>query len=163
MIAEDLVRIRRDLHQHPELSFQEKRTASLASREMEALGLKVKTGVGKTGVVADLENGDGPVICLRADMDALPITEANDHEFISQNPGIMHACGHDIHTSVQLGVVSVLSSIKKQLSGTVMFIFQPAEEGPPLGEKGGAELMLEEGLFDEIKPEAILGSTAIQA
>jgi amidohydrolase len=158
MIAEDLVRIRRDLHQHPELSFQEKRTASLASREMEALGLKVKTGVGKTGVVADLENGDGPVICLRADMDALPITEANDHEFISQNPGIMHACGHDGHVAGLIGAARLLTEEQHSGSlpkGSVRFIFQPSEECADEQGLSGAMRMVQEGVMEGVN--AVVG------
>jgi amidohydrolase len=146
-IAEDLVIIRRDLHQHPELSFQETRTASIASAEMERLGLKVKTSVGKTGVVADLENGDGPVICLRADMDALPITEANDHEFASQNPGIMHACGHDGHVAGLIGAARLLTEEKHSgslPSGSIRFLFQPSEECTDEDGLSGAMRMVQE-------------------
>ena len=152
------MRIRRDLHQHPELSFQETRTANLASREMESLGLKVKTGVGKTGVVADLENGNGPVICLRADMDALPITEENDHEFISKNPGIMHACGHDGHVAGLIGAARLLTE-EKHLGllpkGSVRFIFQPSEECADEQGLSGAMRMVQEGVMKGV--DAVIG------
>ena len=152
-IAEDLVIIRRDLHQHPELSFQETRTASIASAEMERLGLKVKTSVGKTGVVADLENGDGPVICLRADMDALPITEANHHEFVSQNPGIMHACGHDGHVAGLIGAARLLTEEKHSgslPSGSIRFLFQPSEECTDEDGLSGAMRMVQEGAMEGV-------------
>ena len=161
-----IVKLRHQIHQYPELGNREYKTAELVADHLRESGLDVKTGIAYTGVLGVLKGGKpGPVVAVRADMDALPVTEDTDLPFRSTvrtvyndiDVGVMHACGHDIHTSVQLGVVSVLSSIKKQLPGTVMFIFQPAEEGPPPGEKGGADLMLEEGLFDELKPDAVFG------
>ncbi len=157
-MAQDLVEIRRDLHQHPELSFQETRTASIAVREMKALGLKVQDRVAKTGVVADLENGEGPTICLRADMDALPIEETNDHEFISQNPKIMHACGHDGHVAGLIGAARLLAEDKHSGSlpkGSVRFIFQPSEERTDKQGLSGAMKMIQEGVIEGV--DAIVG------
>jgi len=157
-MAKDLVEIRRDLHQHPELSFQETRTASVAAREMKILGLKIKTGVAKTGIVADLENGEGPTICLRADMDALPIEEDNEHEFISQNPGIMHACGHDGHVATLIGAARLLTEDKHSGSlpkGSVRFIFQPSEECADEHGLSGAMRMVQEGVMENV--DAVVG------
>jgi amidohydrolase len=154
-----LVAQRRDLHMHPELSNREERTSRVVAERLRALGLTdVKTGVGRHGVTALLVGGSpGPVVAVRADMDALPIQEANDKPYKSQTPGVMHACGHDVHTTVGLGVAEVLSRMKGEVRGTVKFIFQPAEEGPPAGEEGGAKLMIKEGALDNPRPRAIFG------
>jgi amidohydrolase len=157
---------RRDFHEHPELGNREHRTAKIVADELKALGLEVTTGVAKTGVVALLKGGKpGPVVALRSDMDALPVTEEVDLPFRSkaraewagQITGVMHACGHDNHLAILLGTAHVLSGIKAQLAGSVKFIFQPAEEGPPPGEEGGAALMVKEGVLDNPKVEAIFG------
>jgi amidohydrolase len=157
---------RRDLHAHPELGNNEVRTAKLVADQLRALGLQVRTGVGKTGVVGVLRGGlPGPVVALRADMDALPVTEQVDLPFKStvrtkytgQEVGVMHACGHDMHVAMLMGVAEVLAGAKAQLPGTVKFIFQPAEEGPPLGEAGGAKLMIAEGALADPAPAAIFG------
>jgi amidohydrolase len=162
-LAPQIVELRHQLHQNPELSNREVKTAELVTAHLRSLGLEPKTGIAKTGVVALLKGGKpGPLIAVRADMDALPVTEQTDlpfkstkrETFLGQEVGVAHACGHDIHTSVQLGVASVLASIKQDLPGSILFIFQPAEEGPPPGEEGGADLMLEEGVF-ATKPAAI--------
>lgn len=157
---------RRDIHQHPELSNREVRTAAKVAAHLEKLGLEVRTGVAHTGVVGIL-TGDkpGPVVALRADMDALPVTEQTGlpfasevtSEFNGQQTGVMHACGHDAHVAMLMGVAEVLSKQKANLTGTVMFVFQPAEEGPPAGEEGGAKLMLQQGLFANPTPSAIFG------
>ena len=158
--------IRHQLHQNPELSNREEKTAALVADYLRKLGLEVQTGVARHGVVALLKGGrPGPVVAVRADMDALPVTEDPSMPFASrvratymgQEVGVMHACGHDIHTAVQLGVASVLSSMKATLPGTVKFIFQPAEEGPPPGEAGGASLMVKEGALQNPRPQAIFG------
>ena len=143
-------KMRRDFHQNPELSFEEFRTAEVVARELNLLGLdKIETGVAKTGVVAILEGGKpGPVVLLRFDMDALPIVEETGAEYTSQNPGVMHACGHDAHTAIGLAVAKILASHRDELSGTVKLVFQPAEEG-----LGGAELMVEEGVLENPKPD----------
>ena len=133
---------------------------------LRSVGIEVETEVAYTGVVGVLKGGKpGPVVAVRADMDALPVTEDTDLPFkstvrttyLNKEVGVMHACGHDIHTSVQLGVACVLANLKRSLPGTVKFIFQPAEEGPPPGEEGGADLMLKEGAFDNPRPSAIFG------
>lgn len=143
---ERVVEIRRRIHRNPELAYEEHETARLVAETLEAYGLEVATGIAKTGVVATLEGGAaGPVTALRADMDALPITEENTFEFASEKKGIMHACGHDAHTSSLLGTAMILSSIRDELSGTVRFIFQPSEERIP----GGAKPMIEEGALGE--------------
>lgn len=165
-IQPQVVAWRRDLHQHPELSNREQRTAQVVATELKKLGLKVQTGIAKHGVVAILEGGKpGPLVALRADMDALPVVEQVDlpfaskvtTEFNGQQVGVMHACGHDAHVAMLLGAATVLSKHQKELPGSVMFVFQPAEEGPPAGEEGGAKLMLKEGLFAKRKPDAIFG------
>jgi len=157
---------RRDFHQHPELSNREFRTSKIVAEQLRALGLEVRTGIAHTGVVGILRGGKpGPTIALRADMDALPVTEQVDVPFKSvataeyrgEKVGVMHACGHDGHTAVLLGAAKVLAGMKAELPGTVMFVFQPAEEGAPDGERGGASLMLDEGLFATTKPDAMLG------
>jgi amidohydrolase len=157
---------RRDIHQHPELGNREFRTAKLVADHLTALGMEVRTGVGHTGVVGVLKGGKpGPVVALRADMDALPVTELVDLPFKSlvkteyngQQVGVMHACGHDNHVAILMGVAEVLAGMKQDLPGTVKFIFQPAEEGPPLGEEGGADLMIKEGALADPVPSAIFG------
>jgi amidohydrolase len=157
---------RRHLHQNPELSNRETQTAVYIAEHLKALGLKVQTGVAKTGVVALLETGKpGPVIALRADMDALPVTERNSLPFASkvkttfngQETGVMHACGHDTHVAMLMGVAEILTRNKADLKGIIKFIFQPAEEGAPEGEEGGAELMVKEGVLDNPKVDVIFG------
>jgi len=157
---------RRDIHEHPELSNRETRTAEIVANHLRSLGLEVRTGVAHTGVVGVLKGGKpGPVVALRADMDALPVTEEVAVPFASkvrttyngQDVGVMHACGHDTHTAMLMGVAEILAGMRKDLPGTVKFIFQPAEEGAPTGERGGAELMIEEGALDDPKPSAIFG------
>lgn len=157
---------RRDIHQHPELSNREVRTAKLVADHLQALGLEVRTGIAHHGVTAVLRGGKpGPTIALRADMDANPVVEEVDlpfkstatAEYLGKTVGVMHACGHDVHTSNLMGVAEVLTALRNDLPGTVLFIFQPAEEGPPVGEEGGAGLMMKEGVFDEVTPEAVFG------
>jgi len=145
--------LRRDFHRHPELGFREVRTAGIVAQELNKLGLEVKTGIAETGVVALLEGSrSGPVRTVRFDMDALPIQEENKVEYASQVPGVMHACGHDGHTAVGLTVARLLHDHVEELSGTVKFIFQPAEEG-----LGGAERMIAEGILDNPATEQIYG------
>jgi amidohydrolase len=145
--------LRRDFHRHPEMGFQEVRTAGIVARELNSLGLEVTTGIAKTGVVGLLE-GDkpGPVILLRFDMDALPINEETGAEYASQNPGVMHACGHDGHIATGLAIARLLHMHRDELAGTVKFVFQPAEEG-----LGGAESMIAEGILENPKPDRVLG------
>jgi amidohydrolase len=154
--ADDLVAVRRDLHQHPEIGFEEVRTAGIIADRLRALGLEPRTGVGRTGVTALVRGGKpGKTVLLRADMDALPIEEENDTPYRSQVPGRMHACGHDCHVSVLLAVARVLVARAKDLSGQVLLVFQPAEElGGP---KGGAEAMIQDGVLDAPKPDAAFG------
>ncbi|MEK6321229.1 MAG: amidohydrolase [Acidobacteriota bacterium] len=154
-----LIEQRRDFHMHPELSNREERTSRIVAERLRALGLdEVKTGIAKYGVVALLKGSKpGPVVAVRADMDALPILETIDVPYKSRNPGIKHACGHDVHTTVELGVAEVLSKMRNQISGTIKFIFQPAEEGAPQGEEGGASLMIKEGALENPRPSAIFG------
>lgn len=161
-----LIDWRRDFHAHPELGNREFRTASIIAAHLSSLGIKVDTGIAKTGVVGILK-GDrpGPVIALRADMDALPVTERTPVPFASkvktiynnQEVGVMHACGHDSHVAILMTVAELLSKMKSELKGTVKFIFQPAEEGPPAGEEGGAELMVKEKVLDNPKVDVIFG------
>jgi amidohydrolase len=155
---------RRDIHQHPELGNREFRTAALVAAHLESLGMEVQTGVAHTGVVGLLKGGKpGPVVALRADMDALPVTEETDLPFASkvrtmwaeQETGVMHACGHDTHVAMLMGVAEILAKRRAQLPGTVKFIFQPAEEGPPPGEEGGAALMIKQGVLENPRPDAI--------
>lgn len=159
-----IVEIRHTIHANPELSNRETETAALVAAHLRELGLEVGEGVARTGVVAVLRGGlPGPVVAVRADMDALPVTERTDLPFrstkmttyLGQEVGVAHACGHDVHTAVGLGVASVLASMRDSLPGTVKFLFQPAEEGPPPGEPGGASLMLEEGALEDPRPDAI--------
>jgi amidohydrolase len=195
-VASQVIAWRRDLHQHPELSNREFRTAARVAEHLEALGLDVRTGVAHTGVVGVLagsgglaaqraagerrsegpqggaaaaqraageRRSKGPVVALRADMDALPVTEALDLPFASKartvyqgrEVGVMHACGHDAHTAILMGVAEALAGVRDRLPGTVVFLFQPAEERPPPGEEGGARLMIEEGALDDPPPDAI--------
>ncbi|MFM8485958.1 MAG: amidohydrolase, partial [Bacteroidota bacterium] len=161
-----LVEWRRDFHQNPELSNREFRTAEIVATHLRKLGMEVRTGIAKTGVVGILR-GDkpGPVIGLRADMDALPVPERVNVPFRStvksdyngEEVSVMHACGHDAHVAILMGTAEVLASMRKQLSGTVVFVFQPAEEGPPAGEEGGAPLMIKEGLLDNPKIDVMFG------
>jgi amidohydrolase len=157
---------RRDIHQHPELGNREFRTSKLIVDHLKKLGINVKENVAKTGVVGILRGGKpGPCIGLRADMDALPIVEKVNIPFASkersiyngQDVGVMHACGHDSHVAMLMAVAEILSGIKKDLKGTIKFIFQPAEEGPPEGEEGGAPLMVKEGVMDNPKVDVIFG------
>ncbi len=165
-VEQQVIAWRRDIHQHPELGNSEFRTAALVAAHLQSLGLEVKTGVGKTGVVGILKGGlPGPVIALRADMDALPVTEKTGLPFAStakamyngQQTGVMHACGHDAHVAIMMGAATVLSSVKSELHGTVKFIFQPAEEGAPQGEEAGAKLMVKEGVMDNPKVDVVFG------
>ncbi|MFT4179612.1 MAG: amidohydrolase [Thermomonas sp.] len=157
---------RRDIHQHPELGNRETRTAQLIADHLRKLGLQPKTGIATTGVTAILKGGKpGPRIALRADMDALPVTERADVPFASkatstfrgETVGVMHACGHDAHVAILMGVAEALVAMKDQLPGEVLFVFQPAEEGAPDGEEGGASEMLAQGIFRDFRPEAVFG------
>ena len=161
-----VVEWRRDFHQHPELSNREQRTAAKVAEHLRKLGLQPRIGIAHHGVVAIITGGKpGPKIALRADMDALPVTEQTGLPFASkatasyrgETVGVMHACGHDAHTGILMGVAEALVAMKDELPGEVMLIFQPAEEGPPAGEQGGASMMLAEGLFKDFKPEAVFG------
>lgn len=166
-IEPQLIAWRRDLHRNPELGNREFRTAGIVADHLRALGLdEVRTGVAHTGVVGLLQGArPGPVVALRADMDALPVREEVDLPFASraraeydgQSVGVMHACGHDTHTAILMAVASVLAGMRERLAGSVKFIFQPAEEGPPEGERGGAELMIEQGALRDPEPEVIFG------
>lgn len=166
-IVPRVTELRHRIHQYPELGNREFETARLVADHLTGLGFEdVRTGVAHTGVVAVLQGGrPGPVVAVRADMDALPVTEETDLPFrstvrstyLGQEVGVMHACGHDVHVAVQLGVASVFKALQAELPGTVVFLFQPAEEGPPPGEEGGAALMLGEGVFEDPRPEAVFG------
>ncbi len=152
-LRDELVARRRDLHQHPEIAFEEYRTAGIVAEALSALGLEVQTGVGKTGVVAVLDGAtDGPTVLVRADMDALPIQELNEVPYASQTAGKMHACGHDGHTAIGLGVAKILSKYRSQLAGRVKFVFQPAEEIA-----GGAKAMIADGALENPRPDVSLG------
>jgi len=165
-IEEKVIEWRRDIHQNPELGNREFKTAEKIAKHLTSLGIEVQTGVAHTGVVGLLK-GDlpGKVVALRADIDALPVTERNDlpfkstvtSEFMGEKVGVMHACGHDTHTAILMGVAEVMSKNKDKIKGTVKFIFQPAEEGPPPGEEGGALLMVKEGVMQSPKVDAIFG------
>lgn len=157
---------RRDIHANPELGNREFATAKKVAEHLRSLGLEVDSGLAYTGVIGYLKGGqEGPLVALRADMDALPVTEQTNVPFASkvkttyrgESVGVMHACGHDTHTAMLMGVAEVLTSMREQLKGDVLFIFQPAEEGAPEGEEGGAELMLKQGLFQRYQPAAIFG------
>jgi len=155
---DDVIKIRRFLHMNPELGNREFETAKLVASKLLSLGLDVRASVAKTGVVGLLEgNGPGITLGVRADMDALPIQEENRLPYQSLNPGVMHACGHDMHTAVVLGTAMVLSDLRDRISGNIKFIFQPAEEGAPAGEDGGASLMIREGVLQNPPVRAILG------
>jgi amidohydrolase len=165
-LTPQVVTWRRDFHQHPELGNREVRTAKVIAEELKKLGYEVTTGVAHTGVVAVLRGGKpGPVVALRSDMDALPVTEQVDLPFKStvktqwngQEVGVMHACGHDNHMAMLLGAATIFARVKDQLPGTIKLIFQPAEEGAPAGEQGGAELMVKKGVLDNPKVDAIFG------
>ena len=165
-INEKVIKWRRHFHENPELGNREFKTAAYIEKHLRKLGLEVQTGVGITGVVGILEGGKpGKVLGLRADIDALPVTERNDlpfksevvTEFLGETTGVMHACGHDTHTAILMGVAEILAKNKDQVAGTIKFIFQPAEEGPPPGEKGGALLMVEEGVLKNPDVDAIFG------
>ncbi len=148
-IEDQIIAWRRDLHMHPELGFQEFRTARLVADNLRALGLEVMTGVGKTGVVATLGEGS-PVIGIRADMDALPILEANEVSYVSQNEGVMHACGHDSHTAMLLGVAKLLTEMPNRPAGEIRFFFQPCEETEDEEGRSGAYRMVEDGALDGV-------------
>ena len=165
-IEEQVIEWRRDLHAHPELSNREFRTAAIVADHLKGLGLEVHTNIAHTGVVGVLKGGNpGPVLALRADMDALPVTERVDlpfastvtAEFNGEEVGVMHACGHDTHVSMLMGAASILAEKREELAGTIVFVFQPAEEGAPEGEEGGAELMIKEGVLDDHSVDAIFG------
>lgn len=165
-IEQKCINWRRDFHQNPELSNREFRTSKIIADHLRSLGIEVKENVAKTGVVGILRGAKpGPVIGLRADIDGLPVTERVDLPFASkikstfngQDVGVMHACGHDTHIAMLMSVAEILSGIKKDLAGTVKFIFQPAEEGPPIGEEGGAPLMVKEGVLDNPKVDVLFG------
>ena len=165
-IEKKIIDWRRDFHEHPELGNHEFRTAKIIADHLKSLGIEIKTGVAKTGVIGILKGGKpGPVVALRADMDGLPVVERTPVPFASkvktqfngQEVGAMHACGHDSHMAILMGVAEVLSSMKSDLKGTVKFIFQPAEEGPPFGEEGGAELMVKEGVMENPHVDAVFG------
>jgi amidohydrolase len=157
---------RRDFHQNPELGNREFKTAEKVAAHLKSLGIEVKTGVGKTGVVGILKGGKpGPVVALRADMDGLPVKERAEISFASKAVGeyngqpvsVMHACGHDTHVAILMGTAEILAGMQKDLKGTVKFIFQPAEEGAPEGEEGGADLMVKEGVLENPKVDVIFG------
>lgn len=152
-MRDELIARRRDFHQHPELAFEEVRTAGIVARELGALGLEVTTGVGKTGVVGVLDGSrDGPTVLVRCDMDALPVKEENTTDYISGSPGKMHACGHDGHTAIGLTVARMLAGQREKIAGRIKFVFQPAEE---IGQ--GAFAMVADGVMDNPKPEISLG------
>ncbi len=165
-IEQKVIDWRRDFHANPELGNREFRTAEIVAKHLRSLNIEVTTGVGKTGVVGILKGGlPGPVIALRADMDALPITERVNIPFASKikttyngsETGVMHACGHDAHTAILMGVAEILAGMRKDLRGTIKFIFQPAEEGAPEGEENGAKFMIKEGVMENPKVEVAFG------
>jgi amidohydrolase len=165
-IESKVIECRRDIHQHPELGNRETRTSKLVADRLKSLGIEVKTPIAHTGVVGILKGGKpGRVVALRADMDALPVVEQVDVPFKStarttyngQDVGVMHACGHDAHVAILLGVAEVLAGVRDEVPGTVVFLFQPAEEGAPEGEEGGAALMVKEGALDNPKVDAVFG------
>ncbi len=169
-VNERVVDWRRGIHERPELSNREFLTSALVARELRGMGIEVREKIAHTGVVGVLRGGrSGPVVALRADMDALPVTEELDlpfaskvrSEYAGREIGVMHACGHDAHTAILLGAAQILSDLREELPGTVLFLFQPAEERPPPGEAGGAKLMIAEGALDDPKPEAIFALHAV--
>lgn len=162
-LEQQIIAWRRDIHQHPELGNRETRTATLVAEHLRSLGMEVQTGVAHTGVVGILHGGKpGPVVLLRADMDALPVTETSNLPFKSnaralyngQEVNVSHACGHDTHVAILMGVASAMAAMRADLQGTVKFVFQPAEEGPPEGEQGGAEMMVREGILENPSVDA---------
>lgn len=170
-VETDVIAWRRDIHQHPELSNRETRTAALVAKHLRDLGMEVRTGVAHTGVVGVLRGGQaGGVVALRADMDALPVKEqtglpfasSQTSDYIGQPVGVMHACGHDNHVAILMGVATVLAGMRESIPGTVKFIFQPAEEGAPPGEDGGADMMIREGVLENPKVDAIFGLHVMQ-
>ena len=172
LLSPQITAWRRDFHQHPELSNREQRTAGIVASELKKLGYAVQTGLAHTGVIGILEGGrPGPKLAIRADMDGLPVTEEVDlpfaskarGEYLGKDVGVMHACGHDAHMAMTLGVAAALAAQRDTLPGSVMFIFQPAEEGAPPGEEGGAPLMVKEGVFKDFKPDAIFGMHVVSA
>jgi amidohydrolase len=165
-VENKVIEWRRDIHKHPELGNRETRTAATVAKHLKSLGMQVETDIAHTGVVGFLKGAKpGPTVMLRADMDALPVTEKADVPFKStivtkymgEEVGVMHACGHDTHVAMLMGTAEVLAAVKNELHGNIMFVFQPAEEGAPEGEEGGAELMLKEGIFKKYKPEVAFG------
>src|ERR1051325_7452959 len=165
-VEPSVIACRRDIHQHPELGNRETRTSKLIADKLKSLGIEVKTPVAHTGVVGTLRGGQpGRTVALRADMDALPVVEQVDVPFKSSvrttynahDVGVMHACGHDAHVAILLGVAEVLSKVREEIPGSVVFLFQPAEEGAPQGEEGGAELMVKEGALYDPKVDAVFG------
>ncbi|RYG50398.1 MAG: amidohydrolase, partial [Chitinophagaceae bacterium] len=165
-VEPDCIKWRHQIHQNPELAYEEKETAKLVAAHLRKLGMEVTEGVAKTGVVGLLKGGKpGPCIALRADMDALPIVERVNIPYASKvkttyngtEVGVMHACGHDTHVAILMSVAEVLAGVRSELKGSVKFIFQPAEEGGPEGVKGGAEMMKDEGVMDNPKVDAIFG------
>ena len=165
-VMDKVIAWRRDIHEHPELSNREFRTAGIVAEHLRSLGLEVRTEVAHTGVVGVLKGGrPGPVVALRADMDALPVVEQVDLPFASkvrtdylgQDVGVMHACGHDTHVAILMGAAEVLAGMQERIPGTIKFIFQPAEEGAPPGEGGGAGMMIRQGVLENPEPEAIIG------
>ena len=152
-MREQLVTWRRDFHRHPELGFQELRTSGIVAKHLSSLGMEVQTGIGKTGVVGLLEGSrPGPIVMLRFDMDALPIHEMNQTDYVSQTPGVMHACGHDAHTAIGMGIAQLLAKHREELAGTIKFVFQPGEEGC-----GGALAMIGDKVLEDPKPDVALG------
>lgn len=152
-LKDQLIEWRRDFHRHPELGFQEVRTSGIVAKHLSDLGMEVQTGIGKTGVVGILDGArPGPIVMLRFDMDALPITEENHTDYVSQNPGVMHACGHDAHTSIGMGIAKLMAKHRHEIAGTIKFVFQPAEEG-----EGGALAMIKDGALEGPKPEVAMG------
>lgn len=165
-VENKVIEWRRDIHKHPELGNRETRTAAIVAKHLKSLGMQVETDIAHTGVVGFLKGAKpGPTVMLRADMDALPVTEKTDvpfkstvvTQYMGEEVGVMHACGHDTHVAMLMGTAEVLAGIKNELSGNIMFVFQPAEEGAPKGEEGGAELMLKQGIFKKYKPEVAFG------
>ena len=156
-MLDDLIAIRRDIHAHPEIRFTEVRTAKIAADALRSLDIETQTGVGKTGVVGILRGGlgEGKVLGIRCDMDALPIQEKSDAPYRSQNDGAMHACGHDVHTTVVIGIARILADLKDRFRGTVKFIFQPSEENP-FGERCGSLTMIDDGVLENPSLDGIL-------
>ncbi len=152
-LKDQLIQWRRDFHRHPELAYKEVRTSGIVAKHLADLGMEVQAGIGKTGVIGLLDGAKpGPVVMLRFDMDALPIVEANQVEYVSQNPGVMHACGHDGHTAIGLGIAQLMAKHRHELAGTLKFVFQPAEEG-----EQGAMAMIRDGALENPEPEVAMG------